>query len=137
MEINEINKKVWERIFGETPIEMEDGILSVDDEGNSTSAEPLGFDEGQKEYDAVREITESAVFTKTYKIWKGETKLYSAVTGKPINEFDVIFYLDAAWEYPVKLMLVYKINEENNSIIVKYIDYDEDEVVTHMIKYKP
>ena len=135
--MNETNKKIWDDEFSKQPsTSSDDCCFSMDDNGNYSEAIPLGYDDEQKEYSAVKDIIENAIFKKEYKLWKIRSELKDFCTSEPIEPFDVVYCLDESWEYPLFPVIIHSINKNENTVIVKFVDHKEDEVITKVMSIK-
>lgn len=118
--MNKENKKIWDDIFAKQPPVTnsendEEGVTMCENEdGEWVPATPIGYDDGQKTFDALKEIIESAIKKKSYKTWRIGTKLVETYDDKheSIEEFDVIYLFTNSWEEPVKPVLVKEITED-------------------------
>ena len=116
--MNKENKKIWDNIFAkqlpETNPDDEDVVMCEKEDGECVAATPLGYDDDQKTFDALKEIIESAIKKKSYKTWRIGTKLVETYDDKhaPIEEFDVVFLFTNSWEEPIRHALVKEITED-------------------------
>lgn len=137
--MNQTNKSTWDEKFGRTFSESElkeFNIVTVDEDGGESDAIPVNYDDGQNEYDAVRDILENALIRKEYKIWKVGDPLREYTTQEKFEEFDVLYLVDKSWEYFLFPALLYSVNEEESTVTLKYINYRDDEIKTETVKYK-
>lgn len=137
--MNVENKKIWDGIFQQQPPVNNDDccVMCESENGNYVPAIPLGFDDEQKTYDALKEIIESAIKNKTYKIYKVGAELKETYSNEhlPIEEFDVIYLFDNSWEEPMFPVLVKAITDIQ--IEVQYLGgEDNEEILTKQIPYK-
>ena len=120
--MNKTNKQIWDNIFEQQPeIDADDCVMTCDEDGNYTPATPIGFDDEQKEYDALKEIIEGAIKKKSYKSWKIGSPLVETYTEEKdkIEEYDVIYLFSKDWEEPVIPVLVKTITD--NSVEVWWL----------------
>lgn len=132
------NKKIWDEIFQQQPPVNNDDccVMCESENGEYVPATPLGFDDEQKTFDALKEIIETAIKVKKYKSWHIGSNLVEAYTEDktPIEEFDVIYLFSKSWEEPLFPVLVKEITDkvikvqwiggkENEDIISKEISY--------------
>lgn len=137
MEYNIINKKIWDNIFHKTP-NFNNTTMCCDDNGNYTVATPIGFDDEQKTYDALKEIIENAIKTKEYKTYKvGSAFVETYGNIKPnILPYDVIYLFTESWEEPLFPVLVKDINISKDKMTILYLGGKENEdVITKTINY--
>lgn len=141
MEINEKNKKIWDDIMSKQPpvsdTDSECCVCCEGEDGSWQPAVPLGYDDGQKRYDATKELTEGAIKNKDYKTWKKGSWLkdsYSKGT-EDIKLFDVVYLFTADWEEPIMPMVLTAVNEENKTVEFSYISYRDDDVKVHSTHY--
>lgn len=137
--MNVENKKIWDEIFQKQPPVNNDDccVMCESENGNYVPAIPLGFDDEQKTYDALKEIIESAIKNKTYKTYKvgAELKETYSIEHLPIEEFDVIYLFDNSWEEPMFPVLVKAITDIQ--IEIQYLGgEDNEEILTKQIPYK-
>lgn len=136
--MNVENKKIWDRIFQQQPPVNNDDYCEMceNENGEYIPATPLGFDNEQKTFDALKEIIETAIKLKKYKTWHIGSNLVETYTEdkSPIEEFDVIYLFSKSWEEPLFPVLVKEITDkvikvqwiggkENEDIISKEISY--------------
>ena len=69
--MNVENKKIWDGIFQKQPPVNNDDcyVMCEGENGEYVPATPLGFDDEQKTFDALKEIIETAIKAKKYKTW--------------------------------------------------------------------
>lgn len=137
--MNVENKKIWDGIFQKQPPVNNDDccVMCESENGNYVPAIPLGFDDEQKTYDALKEIIESAIKNKTYKTYKVGAELKETYSNEhlPIEEFDVIYLFDNSWEEPMFPVLVKAITDIQ--IEIQYLGgEDNEEILTKQIPYK-
>lgn len=102
--MNAINKKIWDDIFAQQPPQPSDDdcceVMCDSGDGCYKPATPIGFDDEQKTFDALKDIIEGAIKNKTYKTWKMKSELFETYSEKhaPIEEFDVIYIFSSDWE---------------------------------------
>lgn len=129
MVMNKNNFDIWKSIVDKEWIPSENDTTDE----NGCFVKPLNFDEEQKEYDAVREIIDNAIINKDYKTWKNKSQLVETYNEQhsPIEEFDVVYVFESSFEYPLRPVLITKIEE--TSITIKFINNSSDEVMTYTI----
>lgn len=138
MRYNEINKKIWDNIFSKNP-NQDESVMQRDDNGNYTVATPIGFDDEQKTYDALKEIIENAIKTKEYKTYKiGSAFVETYGNIKPdILPYDVIYLFTESWEEPLFPVLVKDINISKDEMTILYLGGAEHEdIITKKILFK-
>lgn len=135
--MNVENKKIWDNIFSQQPSINKDDVLTMDENGNYIPATPIGFDDEQKTYDALKEIIEGAIKNKNYKTWKVGSQLKETYGNEhlPIEEFDVIYLFTKSWEEPQFLVLVKAITDTQIEVQVLGGE-DNEEILTERLSYK-
>ena len=136
MRCNENNKKIWDEIFKRTP-NYDESVMCCDDNGNYTVATPIGFDDDQKTYDALKEIIENAIKTKEYKTYKiGSAFVETYGNIKPdILPYDVIYLFTESWEEPLFPVLVKDINISKDEMTILYLGGpDHEDIISKIIK---
>ena len=136
MKCNEINKKIWDEIFKQKP-NYDESVMCCDDNGNYTVATPIGFDDDQKTYDALKEIIEGALKCKNYKTYKiGSAFVETYGNIKPdILPYDVIYLFTESWEEPLFPVLVKDINISKDEMTILYLGGPEHEdIISKIIK---
>lgn len=134
------NKKIWDDIFQKQPTidNVSDCCTMCEDEsGNYVPATPIGFDDEQKEYDALKEIIESALKNKDYKTWHIGSELVETYSDEhaPIEKFDVIYLFTKSWEEPKFPVLVKNITD--NEIELWWLGgEDNEETKKQKVKFK-
>ena len=111
--------------------------MCEDENGNYVPATPIGFDDEQKTFDALKDIIEGAIKNKTYKTWKMRSKLVETYSDdhQPIEEFDVIYCFSEDWEETLFPVLVMEIKDD--AIVVMWLGgKDNEETRTQEISYK-
>ena len=134
--MNKANKEIWDKIFAEQPT-ISDEVMCETEDGSYVPATPIGFDDEQKTFDALKDIIEGAIKNKTYKTWKCRTKLVETYSDEhlPIEEFDVIYIFTADWEVLRWPVLVKEIKED--VVLITWLGgKDDEEVKTQEIPYK-
>ena len=137
--MNVESKKIWDGIFQKQPPVNDDDCCEMceSENGEYVPATPLGFDDEQKTFDALKEIIEAAIKVKKYKTWHIGSKLEETYTEDktPIEEFDVIYLFSKSWEVPVFPVLVKEITDK--VIKVQWIGGKENEdIINEEISYK-
>ena len=134
--MNTKNKEIWDNIFSQQSTISND-VMCEDENGNYVPATPIGFDDEQKTFDALKDIIEGAIKNKTYKTWKMRSELFETYSDEhlPIEEFDVIFCFSADWEEALFPVLVKEIKED--AVVVMWLGgRDNEEAKTQEISYK-
>lgn len=132
---NEINEAIWDKHFSAMPPASDDSTMEMNENGEYVPATPIGYDEEQKLYGAVREILETAIKTHTYKTYRvGEVFVDTYHEDhQKIMPYDVIYLFSRDWEdmlFPVvvrtitekKMTVLYLGGEENEDVITKTIE---------------
>lgn len=149
MKFNVKNKTIWDRIFGETPnVGNNDGVYAevISDDGTTKyeKATPIGYDDEQKTYNALKEIIESAIKDKDYLTYKISTDFVDSYMhcdndGKKeeILPYDVIYLFSESWEEPLFPVLVREVDNEKGIMNVMWLGgEDNEEILTETIKRK-
>ena len=138
--MNVENKKIWDEIFQkQPPVNNDDDccVMCERENGEYVPATPLGFDDEQKTFDALKEIIETAIKVKKYKTWHIGSGLVETYTEdkSPIEEFDVVYLFSKSWEEPLFPVLVKEITDK--VIKVQWIGGKENEdIINKEIPYK-
>lgn len=134
-QFNEANKKIWDDHFNAVPPEGDGKTMELNDAGEYVPATPIGYDEEQKLYGAIRNILEEAIKHhkyKTYRVGEVFVDTYHENHEK-IVPFDVIYLFSREWEdmlFPVvvrtitekKMSVYYLGGEENEDVITETIE---------------
>lgn len=124
MNINEVNKKIWNSNF--VNVEPDPNVMQRNPDGSYSVAQPLNNDPDIQEFGAVFEVLKNGYLNKKYKTYQLKSKkLSDFVTNEEFEMYDVILFIDG-WELSCGFAVFMGFDDESENPKFLYLGKDDD-----------